>query len=242
MIEVVWASCEFSLLVSQQNRSDLSLNALDVPLMRFYLKKGIFREQKLPKCAKAEVHVVWATDSHQLCEQKIHKIRAAIAALVYVAEKVSTTKHRQFKVYLNRAWHAATIWSDSEYQKAIERLERQVHQVTHVKCKVFNKWFPHHDQQLLKEVRTNAPGPRHIFPQPLALMKAATEEEAYRVANMTTNQRVHLQICLSDGETEPTTLSLAVTEYITIQLWGEISGISSNEQKQFKKKFSIPLI
>jgi tRNA A37 threonylcarbamoyladenosine modification protein TsaB len=33
--------CEFSLLVSQQNHSDLSLKALDDALKRFYQKKGI---------------------------------------------------------------------------------------------------------------------------------------------------------------------------------------------------------
>jgi len=38
----VRAFCEFSLLVSQQIHSDLSLNALDDALKRFYLKKGIF--------------------------------------------------------------------------------------------------------------------------------------------------------------------------------------------------------
>jgi hypothetical protein len=37
----VWASCEFSLLVSQQNHSDLSLTALDDEPKRFYQKKGI---------------------------------------------------------------------------------------------------------------------------------------------------------------------------------------------------------
>jgi hypothetical protein len=62
------------------------------------------------------------------------------------------------------------------------------------------------------------------------------------MANMTTNQRVQLHICLSDGETEPTTWNLAVTEHVTIQLRREISGISSNEQKQLKKEFSIPLM
>jgi len=35
-------------------------------------------------------------------------------ALVYGAEKVSTTKYRQFQVRLNRAWQAATTWLDAE--------------------------------------------------------------------------------------------------------------------------------
>jgi hypothetical protein len=38
----VRALCEFSLLVSQQNHSDLSLTALDDALKRFYQKKSIF--------------------------------------------------------------------------------------------------------------------------------------------------------------------------------------------------------
>jgi len=37
----VWALYEFSLLGSPQNHSNLSLNALDDALQRFYLKKGI---------------------------------------------------------------------------------------------------------------------------------------------------------------------------------------------------------
>jgi len=38
----VRALCEFSPLVSQQNHSDVSLNALDYALKRFYQKTGIF--------------------------------------------------------------------------------------------------------------------------------------------------------------------------------------------------------
>jgi len=38
----VRALCEFSLLVSQQNHSDLSLTALDDALKQFYKKKGAF--------------------------------------------------------------------------------------------------------------------------------------------------------------------------------------------------------
>jgi len=45
--------CEFSLLVTQQNHSDLFLKALDDALKRFYQKKGIFQEQKMSKSAKA---------------------------------------------------------------------------------------------------------------------------------------------------------------------------------------------
>jgi hypothetical protein len=49
----VWALSEFSLLVSQQNHSDLSLKALDDALKRFKLEKGNFREQEMSKSAKA---------------------------------------------------------------------------------------------------------------------------------------------------------------------------------------------
>jgi len=89
---VVRALCEFSLLVSQQNYSDLSLTALDDALKRFYQKKGIFREQKMWNSAKAKVDDLLATKSHQLREQRFHKIRAAMEALVYGADQVSTTK------------------------------------------------------------------------------------------------------------------------------------------------------
>jgi hypothetical protein len=49
----MWALCEFSLLVSQQNHSELSLAALDDEFKRFYQKKGIFRAQNVSKSAKA---------------------------------------------------------------------------------------------------------------------------------------------------------------------------------------------
>jgi len=90
----VRALCEFSLLVSQQNHCDLSLKVLDDALKRFYQKKGIFREQKMLKSAKAKVDDLLATESHQLRGQKIYKICAAMEALVYGAEKVSSTKYR----------------------------------------------------------------------------------------------------------------------------------------------------
>ena len=62
----VRALCEFSLLVSQQNHSDLSLTALDDALKRFYKKKGAFREQKMLKSAKAPVDEEFPIESHQL--------------------------------------------------------------------------------------------------------------------------------------------------------------------------------
>jgi len=238
----VRALCEFSLLVSQQNHSDLSLNALDDVLKRFYQKKGVFREQKMSRSAKAKVDDLLATESHQLREQKIHKIRAAIEALVYGAEKVSSTKRRQFQVRLNRARQAATIWSDADRQKAIERLEHEIHQVIPAKLKLFDKLFQHHEQQLLQELGTKGTGPRSIFAKQIALIKTAAEDEIYGAANMTADKRLQFQIRLSNAETDATTWSLADTECVTTQLEREIDGITSNEQKQFKQEFSIPMI
>jgi len=62
------ALCEFSLLVSQQNHSNVSLKALHDALKRFYKKEGIFREQKMLKSAKAKVDDLLAMDSHLLCD------------------------------------------------------------------------------------------------------------------------------------------------------------------------------
>jgi hypothetical protein len=99
----------------------------------------------MSKSAKAKVDDLLATESHQLREQKIHKIRAAMEALVYGTEKVSTPKGRQFQVRLHRARQAATTWSNADCQKAIEQLERKIHQVTPAKNKLFDKLFQHHE-------------------------------------------------------------------------------------------------
>jgi len=42
LLDAVRALCEFSILVCQQNHSDLSLKALDDDLKQYYQKKGIF--------------------------------------------------------------------------------------------------------------------------------------------------------------------------------------------------------
>jgi hypothetical protein len=238
----VRALCQFSLLVIQQDHSDQSLKALEDALKWCYQKKGIFRDQLMSKSVKAKVDDTLATESHQLHEQKIHKIRAAIEALVYVADKVSSTKHRQFHVRLNRARQAATTWSDVDCQKAIKRLEREIHQVTPAKCKLFDKLFQHHERQLLQEVGTESTGPRSIFSTQLALIKTAAEDEDYGAANMSADKWLQSQIRLSDVETEATTWSLADTELVTIQLEREICGITSNEQMRFKMEFSIRMI
>jgi hypothetical protein len=64
-MEAVRALCEFSLLVSQQNYSDLSLTALGDTLKQFYTKKSIFGDQKMAKAGKAKVNERLARESHQ---------------------------------------------------------------------------------------------------------------------------------------------------------------------------------
>jgi len=68
----------------------------------------------MSKSAKTKVDDLLAKKSHLLREQKLHKIRAALEAVVYGAEKGSTTNRRQFQVRLNRARQAATTWSDAD--------------------------------------------------------------------------------------------------------------------------------
>jgi hypothetical protein len=62
----VRALCDMSLLVSQQNHSDLSLAALDDALKRLYQKKEIFWEKKMSKSVKVKVDDLLAMDSYQL--------------------------------------------------------------------------------------------------------------------------------------------------------------------------------
>jgi hypothetical protein len=121
-------------------------------------------------------------------------------------------------------------------------LEREIYQVTLAKRKIFDKLFEPHERQLLQQVRSKATGPRSKFATDLAVLKAAAEEEGYGAANITADKRLQFQIHLSDAETGATTWSLADTERVTIQLERENYGITSNEQKEFKKEFSIRLI
>ena len=74
-----------------------------------YKKQGLFRVEKMSKSAKAKVHKLLAREYHHLREQKIHEIRAAMEVQLYGAEKLTTSKPRQFQVHPNRAQHAATI-------------------------------------------------------------------------------------------------------------------------------------
>jgi len=70
-------------------------------------------------------------------------------------------------------------------------------------------------------------------------MKAAAKDEADGAANMTANKRLQFQIRLSYAETEASTCSMADTEQVTNQLEREIYAITSNDQKRFKREFSI---
>jgi hypothetical protein len=55
------------------------------------------------KSAKAKLDKLVSIQSRQLWEQKIYTICAALKTLDYGVEMVSTTKHMQFQVSLNRA-------------------------------------------------------------------------------------------------------------------------------------------
>jgi hypothetical protein len=84
-------------------------------------------------------------------------------------------------------------------------LEREIHQVTPAKSKLFDKVFQHHERPLLREVGTKATGPRSIFAKKLAQMKTAVEEAAYGTVNMTADKHVQFRVCLSNAEIEATT-------------------------------------
>ena len=143
---------------------------------------------------------------------------------------------------LTSARQAATKWSEADRNRAIERLEREVHQMTPVKRKLFDKLFQHHERQPSQEVGTKATGPRSTLAKKLAQMKTAAKEEIYGAVNMTATKRVEIQVCLSDSETEATTWSIADRDCIVSQLEREMYGITSKEQMRFKKEFSIRLI
>jgi hypothetical protein len=63
---------------------------------------------------KAKVDHLLGMESHQLHEQKIIKISAAMEALLYGAEMVCTTKYRKFLLRPNRDQQAATTWLDAD--------------------------------------------------------------------------------------------------------------------------------
>jgi hypothetical protein len=94
-------------------------------------------------------------------------------AVVCGTENVCSTKHRQFQVRLNSSRQAATTWADADRPKAIDPLERDLHQVTPATRKLFDKVLQHHARQVLQEVGTMATGPSSTFAKQLGLMKTA---------------------------------------------------------------------
>ena len=103
---------------------------------------------------------------------------------MYRAEKVTTSKRTQFQVHLNSARQAATKWSEADRDRAIERLEHGIHQMTPVKGKLFNQLLQNHEQQLFQEVETLATGPKSTFAKKLAQMKTAAEDKVYGAVYM----------------------------------------------------------
>jgi hypothetical protein len=97
-------------------------------------------------------------------------------------------------------------------------LEREVHQVTPAKCKLFDRLFQRRDQQLLQEVGTKATGPRSKLVKELGLKIFAAEDEDYGAASLTTEQCLQFRLQLSHAEAEDTTWSLADTVGVTNQL------------------------
>jgi hypothetical protein len=196
----------------------------------------------MSKSVQAKVEEQLAREPHHLRDQKIRKIRAAMEVQLYVSEKVTTSKRRQFQVCLNNARHAATTWSDSGRPRAIEQLEREIHQVTPAKHKLFDKLFQLREQQQLQEVETKATGLRSIFGKKLAQMKTVAEDQAYGTVNITADKRVQLQVYLSDAEIETSMGRIADTDRIVNHLDREIYGITSKDQMRFTKQFSICLV
>ena len=216
----------FSLFVSQQSHSDLSLTALDDALMQRYTKNGAFQEQKISRLAKVKVHEQLARQSHQLLAEKIEKICFAMEVPVDRAEKVTTISGRQYHVHLNRAWQAATKWSDADWQRAKEQLGHEIHQVIPVKHKLLNKLLQHHEGCLLQEVGTKATRHRSTSTKTLAPRKFATEEEVYGEVQMTSVKGVEFHMHPSEAETVATTWIVADTDRIANKQEREIQGIT----------------
>ena len=116
-----------------------------------------------------------------------------------------------------------------------------MHQVTPAKRKLLDKLFQHYERLLLQEVRTKATGPRSIFAKDVAQMKTAAEEEAYGTVNITADMHIHFPVSLTDAQIEATTWSITDTDYIVNHVEREIHGITSKDQMQFTKQFSIRL-
>lgn len=91
VLEEVRALCEWSLLDSQQDQTDLSLTAVVDTMNTFSKNKGAFRHQNMLKSAKTKVNKQLARNSWQLREQTIHKIHGAMEVLGHRAKKVTTS-------------------------------------------------------------------------------------------------------------------------------------------------------
>jgi len=115
-----------------------------------------------------QVDELLATESHHLRKQKIREIWAAMELQPYGAENVATWKRTQFQARLNSARQVATIWSDAEWQKPNEPLERKLHQLTPAKLKLFDKLLQHHERHLLQEVGVKATSPGSLCAKYLA--------------------------------------------------------------------------
>jgi len=101
-------------------------------------------------------------------------------ALVYGAEKVTTTKHRQFQVHRNRAWQAAAIWSNADRQKAIEQMVHEIYQVAPLKHNLFNKLLKHQKRQQLQKVRNKATAPWSIWAKQFCTKRNCSWREALK--------------------------------------------------------------
>ena len=99
-MEAVHPLSEFSLHVCHGHHTELSLKALDNVFKQLYYTMFAFQAMKMSKSAKAKVDQLLAQKSHQVQEQNIHKISAAMDVQVYGAEMVYTTKQRQWQVIL----------------------------------------------------------------------------------------------------------------------------------------------
>lgn len=85
--------------------------------------------------------------------------------------------------------------------------------MTNVNCKLFAQLFQYHEGQTLQEVQNKATSPRCTFAKNLAQMNAAVENLVYRAENITTNNLVEFEVCLSKAETGATAYSIPDTDY-----------------------------
>ena len=70
----------------------------------------------------------------------------------------------------------------------------------------------------------------------------AAEEKAYRAVNMTADEPVQFQVCLSGAEIQATTWSITDMDRIVNQLHRAIYGIPSKDQMRHTKGFSLCVV